>query len=136
MSSDEQFAPRQPERIITRRRPWAIVALHGDVDFVNSPATLTAVLGAGEGSDVGVVVDLAAVSFIDLAGVRTLLRARESLRADGGDLLLRRPSRLLIRMLTMCGAKDIVEAPPLRPWSRLHNATVPETAARLSTWRC
>ena len=56
-----------------------------------------------------VVVDLAGLDFLDVAGLNTLLEANRNLAAHGGRLLLRRPRPMVLRMLGLLGLDDAVE---------------------------
>jgi anti-anti-sigma factor len=109
MSVDKPFAPPAPVAAGMTLGSWTTVALAGEIDLVSAPTVLSTVLGASEEGDAGVVIDLSAVDFIDIAGVRALVLARDHLRSEGRDLLLRRPSPLLVRMLGPWGATDMVE---------------------------
>ena len=56
-----------------------------------------------EANDDDVVVDLADVRFIDSTALAVLIRARQQLDAVGRQLLIRRPSRPVIRVLDVSG---------------------------------
>ena len=53
------------------------------------------------------VVDLGEVSFVDSAGLRTLLVARQRLAADGGDLVVRRSSGAVRRVMRLAGVSHL-----------------------------
>ena len=93
--------------VVRRRRPFRrttrrIVRVKGEVD-VATCAVLAASIGrameAGRGAPVDLVVDLARLRFIDVSGIRVLVKAAHQARAGGGTLVLRSPSRTLRRML-------------------------------------
>ena len=46
-------------------------------------------------------LDLAHVTFLDCAGVRTLLWAHEHMRDRGGSMIILRPSSLVLRLLRL-----------------------------------
>lgn len=89
--------------------PPAPLWLVGEVDLVTAPALAACVRAAlCTVVDGPVVVDVSRVTFMDLDGLRMLLRLRTDLSADGRELVLRAPSapvRLLLRVA--------------RPWARL-----------------
>jgi anti-sigma B factor antagonist len=57
-----------------------------------------------------VVLDFSEVTFMDSACLRVLVQARGELTADGGSLLLRNPSDLARRMLSVIGAEHLLES--------------------------
>ena len=61
-------------------RRWRAVSWEGEVDLATLPAMLTRILLAGQ-PGYSVVVDMAAVEFMGLAGVGALVKARKRLRA-------------------------------------------------------
>ena len=70
----------------------AAVVLAGRLDAVEAPAVraeLTRIQLAGVGT---IVVDLAAVTFIDSAGLAALVRGRREAQRVGGDVILISPS--------------------------------------------
>jgi anti-sigma B factor antagonist len=48
-------------------------------------------------------LDLAQLTFCDVYGLRTLLRAKRRLTDAGGQLVLLKPAPLLVRLAGMCG---------------------------------
>jgi anti-sigma B factor antagonist len=86
--------------------------LHGDLDLVSVP-DLERLLGdlVTRGTD-RLVVDLTDVSFCDVAGLNTLLRADRELRAAGGRLVLVRPCPSLALMLEALGLSERVTVEP------------------------
>ena len=59
-----------------------------------------------------IVVDLGGVSFLDPAGVRSLLRATKRLREEGGELTLRSPTPLVRKVLEVTGVTKVVLVGP------------------------
>lgn len=53
-----------------------------------------------------VVFDLRGLSFLDIAGLRTLLRASERARADHFEMIVVRPSGLVNRIFTLTSAGE------------------------------
>lgn len=78
----------------------ALIALSGELDLASEPAAraeLESALGAEE-----LVIDLSRLSFMDVAGVRLLLAARNACRAAGHRLLVVRGSAPVHRVLVLC----------------------------------
>jgi anti-anti-sigma factor len=73
------------------------VDLHGELDLASAPL-LAGALGADEeerSRPHRLVVDVSELTFVDAAGLRVLLGLAE----DGRTVVLRHPSRLLLRIL-------------------------------------
>lgn len=60
-----------------------------------------------------VIVDLAAVSFVDASGLRTLVTARDSARMRGATLELRNPSPALRRLMRLARVDDLIDTADL-----------------------
>ncbi len=90
---------------------WVTVSPVGDVDVVTAPALFDRVLEASAGNRLGVVVDFAAVTFVDTAGVDALDLARRVLASSGRQVLVRHPTKLLIWMLDLFDLSDMIERP-------------------------
>jgi anti-anti-sigma factor len=61
----------------------------------------------GHGSALRVLVlDLAALEFLDATGLSALLEARRKLEASGATLTLRRPRPMVVRMLNLLNLDD------------------------------
>lgn len=88
---------------------WEVVSPSGDVDVMTAPALLDSVLDASMRCGLGVVVDFAAVTFVDSAGVEALELARSALAPSGCRLMVRHPSRLLVQMLGLFDLSDVIE---------------------------
>jgi len=66
-----------------------VVRVVGDLDLASAPGLRNRVAQAADNPTQEIVVDLSGVSFLDCAGLNTLLAAQDQL---GGRLSLRRPS--------------------------------------------
>ena len=89
-----------------------LVHVRGDLDFA-SASGLERRLDTQVGSGVHhLVVDLADVSFCDLAGVRVLMRVDRELRTRGGRLTLLGPCRWVTRILTVLDLTDQLRIEP------------------------
>jgi anti-sigma B factor antagonist len=89
----------------------AVIAVHGELDAVSSGelrATLE-LLGLVFGA---VVVDLSDLDFCNSRGLQVLQDAHAHLLRTGGRLMLRRPSRLVQRMLEITGLDEVLTVDP------------------------
>lgn len=96
-----------------------VVALHGQLDMAEA-ASVAAALAAVAARGPQIIVDLAALEFIDSSGVAALVRGRNLARRAGGELLLAAPQQQVLRVLTLTRLIDVF---PL-------HATVAEAAGR------
>ena len=88
----------------------ATVALLGQIDIASAWRLRDAVLG--QPTEV-VVLDLSGVTFMDAAGVRALLEARDAAAVDGRRVVVHRPSACVRRLLAVVGLIDALVEEPL-----------------------
>lgn len=81
--------------------------LSGEVDVTNVPSLSSALRSTAEGR-AAVLLDLAALEFIDIAGLRAIERAAEGLAARGGELTMLSPRPVVARMVAMMGMDALV----------------------------
>ncbi len=55
-----------------------------------------------------VVLDLEGVTFLDSTGLQSLVRARDAARQRGGELILRRPSAAVQRVLDVTNMWEVL----------------------------
>ena len=79
-----------------------VVALDGELDVVDA-AGVMAVLAAAAARDPRIIVDLAALEFIDCCALGVLGLVRAQARQAGGDLLLAAPRGPVQRILALTG---------------------------------
>jgi anti-sigma B factor antagonist len=96
-----------------------VVTLRGQLDLAEA-ARVAAALAAVAAREPQIIVDLAALEFIDSSGVAALVRGRNLARRAGGELLLAAPQQQVLRVLTLTRLIDVF---PL-------HATVDEAAGR------
>ena len=77
-----------------------VVALGGELDLVDA-AGVAAALMTVAAREPEIIVDLAALEFIDSSGVAALARGRTHARHAGGDLLLAAPRQPVLRVLAV-----------------------------------
>ena len=79
-----------------------VVALCGELDVTDAPdaeAAITGLVAPGR----SLVIDMAALDFIDCASLGALLRVQTLARQAGGDVVLAAPQRLVLRLLVLTG---------------------------------
>jgi len=81
--------------------------LSGEVDISNVPSLSSALRSTALGR-AAVLLDLAALEFIDVAGMRAIQRTAQGLAAGGGELMVLSPRPLVARMITMMGMDGLV----------------------------
>ena len=96
-----------------------VVALRGQLDMAEA-ASVAVALAAVAASEPQIIVDLAALEFIDSSGVAALVRGRNLARRAGGELLLAAPQQQVLRVLTLTRLIDVFPV----------HATVDEAARR------
>ena len=85
-----------------------VLVVRGEVDTFSAAelhALLTAMVDSGHRT---IVVDLAAVSFLDAAGLGVFARGAARLRAGSGTLTLRSPSQMVLRLLSLTRLDEVV----------------------------
>ncbi len=95
-----------------------VVALRGQLDMAEA-AGAAAALAAVAAREPEIIVDLAALEFIDSSGLAALVRGRNLARQAGGELLLAAPQTQVLRVLTLTRLIDVFPV----------HATVAEAAA-------
>ncbi len=83
-----------------------VVALDGELDVAGT-ASVLAVLAAAVARDPRIIVDLAALEFIDCCALGALGQVRAQARQAGGDLLLAAPRGPVLRVLALTGLINI-----------------------------
>lgn len=94
-----------------RATAFRLVRLHGELDCATT-SDLAMVLSAllGEGVDT-VVIDLAGLTFLDLAGARMLGTASVLFEKRGGEVVLLAPRAAARRVLQWVGLEHLATAP-------------------------
>ena len=83
-----------------------VVALDGELDIADA-ASVTAALTAAAARNPRIIIDLAALEYIDCHALGALVRVRAQARQAGGDLLLAAPRGLVRRILALTGLIDV-----------------------------
>jgi anti-sigma B factor antagonist len=79
------------------------MTVSGEIDMATGPHVANTVRRAITAEHTRIEVDLSAVTFIDSAGIGTLVDARACLHDHGLELVLHRPSEVVIRLLELLG---------------------------------
>lgn len=96
----------------------AVLGVVGQVDLVSAPeleAVLHAVIDRGHAA---VVLDLGGTDFMGAAGLGIIATAASRLRSSGGELTIRSPSALMVRMLHVAGLTQMVTLEQFGPVDR------------------
>ena len=86
-----------------------VVALLGEFDAAALDSLVETSDDAIARDDSDVVVDLAEVEFIGAAWIGALVRSRAVLQTQDRELTLRSPSRVVVRLLGLCGLSYLIE---------------------------
>ena len=81
-----------------------IVVAEGDIDLAGGPLLDTAILRLENSQPV--IIDLAAVEFIDSSGLRSLLSASRRAQERNTSVVLRNPSAGVTRLLGITGTTE------------------------------
>ena len=73
--------------------------ISGEIDIAACPVLRRAIDSVLDTGRADLVIDVAAVQFIDAMGIGVLIRAAEEARKAGGRLVLRAPGRAMRRIL-------------------------------------
>jgi anti-anti-sigma factor len=79
-----------------------VITLLGDVDM----DTVADLVGSLENIRGTVVLDVSGVTFLDSTGLQSLLRARDEAHGRGDELVLRRPSSVVSRVLDITDMRE------------------------------
>ncbi len=85
---------------VTREDGATVIYVRGEIDVATCERLRDAIepyLGPAQ----MIVLDLAGVRFMDSSSLHVLLHARGTLTADGGSLVLRNPSEVARRLITV-----------------------------------
>jgi anti-sigma B factor antagonist len=95
---------RPPVEGVERRNGDVVVRLAGEIDLYNAAEVETALEEIASGQPARVVVDLAAVEFVDSTALGALIQARKQL--GNGSLVLAAPAPQVRRALEVAGLID------------------------------
>jgi anti-sigma B factor antagonist len=110
---DEQPAvtDEEPLRWSVRRLGDEIeVVIAGEMDLATTGPLGLALTQVLETKPVTVSLDVAEVSFLDSSGIRCLVGAAERAAAVGSHLVVRNPTRMVLRVFEICGVDQLLSA--------------------------
>jgi anti-anti-sigma factor len=108
-SSDVATRHRNSAPLVSQEGGRTVVWLGGEHDIATVFVLADTLARAISVDDADVIVDLSGVTFIGVAAIDELLRARNILRGQWRSLTLRSPSRGASRVLDVCGLTSLVE---------------------------
>ena len=85
-----------------------VIYVRGEIDMATA-GRLRDAIEPHLGPRQTIVLDLAGVAFINSSCINVLVQARGTLTADGGSLMLRNPSQMARRLLTITGLEDLLQ---------------------------
>jgi anti-sigma B factor antagonist len=89
-----------------------LLRLEGELDMAAAPAIRGAIDAARAEGRAPVVLDFAEVTFVDSAALRELLEGDERLRADGAELVVAAPRRVVARLLELTSTSEMLTVSP------------------------
>ncbi len=89
-----------------------VLTLRGELDPHTAPIFDDHVRRALDAGATTVIVDLAALSFIDSSGLRSVIGAHKTLEERGGTLVLRSPRSTTQRLLDVTGLTELLTVEP------------------------
>jgi anti-sigma B factor antagonist len=99
----------EPVTSLHRSADATTVRLHGEIDVLNVDQVRVRLVEALEGRPSTVVVDLAALSFIDSTGLGAIIFGFQRARDQGVGFQLAHPSRGVRQILVLSGLLEVVE---------------------------
>jgi anti-sigma B factor antagonist len=84
-----------------REREATVLVLRGELDLASHRALEQDIARALASPPVAVVLDLGALAFVDLAGLRSMLRSARRASGAGKRLLLANPPQALTRLVVL-----------------------------------
>jgi anti-sigma B factor antagonist len=84
-----------------------VIFVQGEIDMATA-GRLRDAIEPHMGAEQTIVLDLSCVEFMDSSCLKVLVQARGRLTDDGGSLILRNPSRVAHRLLTIAGVEFIL----------------------------
>ena len=106
-----ETAANYPEVIV---HAGPAVVIRGEIDICSSAQLREQLLSVIRGHGARVVLDLAEVTFIDCAGISTLLAARRQALLEGGSLRVLRASPRVRRIISLTRLDPLL-MPTVRP---------------------
>jgi anti-anti-sigma factor len=84
-----------------------LITLSGEADLTNAAELSELITGQLSEETLHLTIDTSGLTFADTAAVRILVLAARTLRQRGGDLVLLRPQRTLVRVMEITGTDQM-----------------------------
>ena len=112
---DDRYQPASVEHLqwsLGRSAEEVVIVLEGVIDVSSADALSNLLAEVLKGRPPKVVVDVAAVSFMDSTGIKCFLVAQAAAVMTGScELVVRRPTPAIMRIFTICDvAETLLEA--------------------------
>jgi anti-sigma B factor antagonist len=92
-----------------------IVGLIGEIDMTNVDDALAWIRDAADTTGCSrLEIDLSGLEFIDSAGVRMLIRARDHTLSRGAEMAVTKPRDMIYDVLELCGVASALGLAPRR----------------------
>ncbi len=85
----------------------AVVRVGGDLEFGTAASLRTALIDLAQQGCDPLIVDIAALDFIDSTGLSLLVQAKQRIEAQGQRFILRHPTERVRRVLEISGLADL-----------------------------
>jgi anti-sigma B factor antagonist len=112
MTADDAAALTPPatapdaDAVVRQRSPGLVIEVKGDLDAATTPRVLAVITSEMSEQTTTVTLDCAGVRFCDSAGLGGLIRLTHDVPAEV-RVLLRAPSRPLVRLLEITGSRSL-----------------------------
>ncbi|HEU5004248.1 MAG TPA: STAS domain-containing protein [Actinomycetota bacterium] len=97
------MSDQSSQRLTRDHGGWVVARWSGEIDMVNADDVGREALGGVANSDEGLVVDLSQVTYLDSAGIRTVVRLSRLLRQRQQLFSLVVPERSVLRSSLVVG---------------------------------
>jgi anti-sigma B factor antagonist len=92
---------------VSRRGRWSVVAVAGEVDVATAPRLRERLIGLVNDGCYHIVVDLAAVDFIDSTGLGVLISGLKRVRTHDGELALVCTEARILKVFEITGLTKV-----------------------------
>ena len=93
----------------------AYLRVSGEIDMATAPVLDERLRAAQSNGYTGIVVDLEHVTFMDITGLRSLIRAAEEARRSDKTFATVKATAIVKRVLQITGTAHLLDADPLAP---------------------
>lgn len=101
--------PDETARLFIATPETGVYVLSGEVDAHTAPQLADHFESLPGGAEGALVIDMAAVTFMDSSGLRVLIELNRRASEAGTSLTVRAPSRSVARIIEISGLTDLIE---------------------------